>query len=100
MGRDSFRSRSVRDSKNSLLIPEEICSGFGLLADNFLLFEHRQKSQEFTEIPYGQFRLNSILRFLAKNSDARSTKSLRYLGVGRPCFLPEIPKALREIFSR
>jgi len=43
-----------------------------------LLFEHRQKSQEFPEIPYGQFRINSDLRFLAKNSNARYTKSLRF----------------------
>jgi hypothetical protein len=53
-----------------------ICLGFGSLADNFLLFEHRQKSQEFPEIPCGQFRLNSNLRFLTKNSNAHYTKSL------------------------
>jgi hypothetical protein len=52
-------------------------SGFGSLADNFLLSEHRQKSQEFTEIPVGQFRINSNLQFLAKNSNARYTKSPR-----------------------
>ncbi len=53
------------------------CLGLGSLADNFLLCEHRQKSREFTEIPFGQFRLNSNLRFLAKNSNARYTKSRR-----------------------
>ena len=70
----------------------EECSGFGSLADNFLLFEHRQKSQEFPEIPCGQFRVNSFLRFLAKNSNARYTKSLRIKGIGRPHFLAKIPK--------
>jgi len=64
--------------------------GFGSLADNFLLFEHRQKSQEFTEIPFGQFRLNSILRFLAKNSNARYTKSLRISEKTVPGFLAKI----------
>jgi len=54
-------------------------SGFGSLADNFLLFEHCQKSQEFPEILYGQFRLNSFLRFLAKNSNARYTKFPRIM---------------------
>jgi len=57
-------------------------SGFGSLAENFLLFEHRQKSQEFPEIPCGQFLLNSFLRFLAKNSNARLTKFPR-IEVGR-----------------
>jgi hypothetical protein len=69
-----------------------------LLAKNFLLFEHRQKFQEFTEIPYGQFRLNSFLQFLAKNSNVRYTKSRRIKGVSHPCFLAKIPKVLRELF--
>ena len=56
---------------------ENVCLGFGSLAEDFLLFEHRQKSQEFPEIPFGQFRLNSNLQFLAKNCNARYTKSLR-----------------------
>jgi hypothetical protein len=72
--------------------------GFGLLAKNFLLFEHRQKFQEFTEIPCGQFRLNSFLQFLAKNSNARYTKSRRIRGVSRPRFLAKIPKVLRKLF--
>jgi len=75
----------------------EGCSGFGSLADNFLLCEHRQKSQEFTEIPFGQFRLNSFLRFLAKNSNARCTKSPRIRGMYRPRFLAEIPIPLHKL---
>ena len=70
-----------------------VCLGFGSLADNFLLFEHRQKSQEFTEIPFGQFRLNSNLRFLAKNSNARYTKSLRVSEKTVPSFLAKISNA-------
>jgi len=48
----------------------------GSLAENFLVLPHRQKSQEFPEIPFGQFQINSFLRFLAKNSNARYTNSL------------------------
>jgi len=76
-----------------------MCSGFGSLADNFLLFEHRQKSQEFPEIPSGQFRLNSNLRFWLKILMLATPNPLA-IKEGRRCFLPEIPKALREIFSR
>jgi len=68
-----------------------------LLADNFLLFEHRQKSQEFPEILYGQFRINSILRFLAKNSNARYAKYPRIRGIGRPRFLAKIPRVLYKL---
>jgi len=78
----------------------EECSGFGLLADNFLLFEHRQKSQEFPEIPFGQFRLNSNLRFLAKNSNARFTKFPRIGGGSGLGFLAKIPKVLRKLFFK
>jgi len=62
-------------------------SGFGLLAENFLVLDHRQKSQEFPEIPCGQFRINSSFRFLAKNSNARYTKFPRIRRVSRPRFL-------------
>jgi hypothetical protein len=75
------------------------CSGFGSLAENFLLFEHRQKSQEFIEIPYGQFRLNSYLRFLAKNSNARYTKSLRIRSISRPRFWLKFLMLFKAIFQ-
>ena len=68
---------------------ENACLGLGLLADNFLLCEHRQKSQEFTEIPCGQFQINSILRFLAKNSNARYTKYPRIRGYITLVFWPK-----------
>jgi len=74
-----------------------VARDFGSLAENFLLFEHRQKSQEFPEIPCGQFRLNSNLRFLAKNSNVRYTKSLRIRGRGRPRFLAKISIALHKL---
>jgi hypothetical protein len=72
------------------------CSGFGSLAENFLLFEHRQKSREFPEILFGQFRTNSLLRFLAKNSNARYTKS-PHIRVMSRYFLAKIPIALHKL---
>ncbi len=42
--------------------------------------------------------MTSFLRFLAKNSDARYTKSPRIKGTGRPRFLAEIPRALHKLF--
>jgi len=63
-----------------------------------LLFEHRQKSKEFPEIPYGQFRINSFLRFLAKNSNARSTKSPHMKGMSGRFFGLKFLKSSQIIF--
>ncbi len=63
-----------------------MCSGFGSLADNFLLFEHclSLRESEATEAisrllrSFQSLAMTSFLRFLAKNSNARYTKSLRF----------------------
>jgi len=71
--------------------------GFGSLAENFLVFDHRQKSQEFSEIPCGQFRINSSLGFLAKNSNARYAKSLRIRVESGSFFWLKFPKFFAKL---
>ena len=87
------------------------CSGFGSLAENFLLFEHRlslrvpienrddesglRSSRTFSV--RGFLAMTSFLRFLAKNYNARYTESPNIRVMSRPRFLTEIPNTLYKL---